>query len=177
MKNARKLFWLLVLATTLVYGAMIFWAGPIISNSSDGGMPFDLRMFGYSHSEAQAFLAALTPAGTAFYLGSAMWLDTFFPAMFALVLAIGCWILLASRPLIMRVATSLMAAGYALFDYLENAAVARMLEAGPDQLSEILVATASRWTVLKFFFVDAAITVLIVLLIAKFIAHRANKVG
>ncbi len=170
MSLGHKLYWLLVVATVLLYATMIFWAGPQISDMSTAEkLPFDLRMFGYTHEEAQNFVASLSPGGLAFYLGPAMLLDTFFPAMFALVLGLGCWFLLAHRPLLMRVAALLIAAFYALFDYLENLAVTRMLNTHPEELPVQLAETASRWTVLKFFFVDAAITVLLVLLIARLI--------
>lgn len=166
-----KLYWLLFGLTAVVYGTMIFWAGPHIAASSGGRLPFDLHMVGYSFEEAQEFLTALTPEGAALYLGPAMWLDTFFPAMLALVLGWGSWMLLAHRGLILRIAVVVIAACYALFDYLENAAVARMLATPPEDLSHALVETASRWTVLKFFFVDAAITVICVLLVVRLIAR------
>jgi len=175
MSVGKKAYWVLVAATVTVYGFMIFWAGPNIADMSGGGTPFDLHMFGYSHAEAQEFLAALTPGGAAFYLGPAMWLDTFFPAMFAVVLGAGCWILLDHRPLVMRIGAALLAGCYALFDYLENAAVVRMLNSVPEDLSVALVDTASRWTELKFFFVDAAITVLVVLVIARLLERRKNR--
>lgn len=167
MSLGWKLYWLLVAATLAVYSALVLWVGPKIADLSSGGAAFDYFMLGYSHAEAKEFLAALTPEGAAFYLGPAMWLDTVFPAMLALVLGIGCWWLLRERPLILRLGAALIAAGYALFDYLENAAIARMLTYSADTLSAELVAGASRFTVLKFFFFDAAITVLIVLLIAR----------
>ncbi len=175
MQRLHRFFWPLVVVTVAVYGAMALWAGPNISTTNGRGLPFDMQMLGYSYDEARAYLGSLTPEGLAFYAGPAQWLDTFFPALFAMVLGIGCWILLAERPLILRLAALFVAGLYALFDYLENAAVARMLASTPDSLSEPLVETASRWTVLKFFFVDAAITILIVLMIARFVSRLRQQ--
>lgn len=171
MKIARQLYLFLILATLVIYGTMIFWAGPRIASESNGGIPFDLHVFGYSKAKADAFLAALSEDGRAFYLGPAMWLDTFFPAMLALVLGWALWRLLARQALILRIGAACLVAGYALFDYLENAAVARILLAQTADLPTGLVATASRWTILKFFFVEAAVTVLVVLLVARAIRY------
>ncbi len=180
MSTGRKLYWLLVLTTVFVCGVMIFWASARLDEMSTGdGVPFDLRMFGYSHAEAQEYIASLTPGGAEFYLETAMLLDTFFPVMFALALAIGGWMLLIHKALVLRIGFATICAFYALFDYLENFAVSRMIgfEGGPEELPLLLVETASRWTVLKFFFVDAAVTVLIVLVIARMIGKPQAEQG
>lgn len=173
MSGLRRFYWLLVIATAANYGLMLFWAGPkLTAMSKTGGLPFDLRMFGYNHAEAREYVASLSQEGLEFYLQTAM-LDTSFPAMFGLVLGMGGWLLLAHRPLILRIGMALIAACYTLFDYLENAAVARMISFDPaaETLPIALVATASRWTVMKFFFVDAALTVLLVLVLSNLITR------
>jgi|GEM_PF-82929 len=163
----RRAYWLLVAATACVYGAMIFWVGPKLAGMSDGSAPFDLRVFGYSYGVAQAYLASLTPEGAAFYAGPAMWLDTFFPGMFALVLVIGGWWLLSDRALVWRIGMALISLSYALFDYLENAGVARMLDQGAQAVTPELVAQTSQFTTLKFYFVEAAIGIIIVLWVLR----------
>jgi hypothetical protein len=52
----------------------------------------------------------------------------------------------------------------ALFDYLENATVAAMLQAGPVGASDHLINTASQWTVLKSAGTAVAMSALLILL-------------
>ncbi|RMF41238.1 MAG: hypothetical protein D6754_01455, partial [Alphaproteobacteria bacterium] len=81
MSRPRLLFWALVLATGAVYLAMVLWSLPRITEATGGLMPFDLRPTGYSLAEARAFLAALDPATTRFYLDVQHSLDLIFPAL------------------------------------------------------------------------------------------------
>jgi cytidylate kinase len=157
----------LVVVTSAVYAGLVFVAGPQIAAGSNGGLPFDLHVMGYSPDQARAFLSALSDEARAVYGGLAMVLDSLFPGLFALVLGLGTWRLLRRQTLTLRLGAMALAGGYALFDYLENAAVRRMLAADPATLPDQLVETASRFTVLKFFFVEAALTVVVVLLVAR----------
>lgn len=173
MSTRQKLYWLLVAATALVYGTMIFGYGPqAIAMSSTGGWPFDLRMGGYSAQEARTYIASLGADGVAFYIGPVMLLDTFFPAMFALVVGIATWTLLAKRGRVLQIGGALISLTYAVFDYLENATVYKMMNMDLTQLPDSLIATASRWTVLKFTFVDAMVTILVALLILRLVNKK-----
>lgn len=171
----RKLFWLLVIATLAVFGAMNFWAGPIIARESLGGVAFDMRILGYSYAEAQAFLTALSAEGRAFYLGPAMRLDLFFPAMLATVLAVANWHLLGARRLVWKFWVAGLAAGFAVFDYLENATVAGMLRVVPDEVTPEMVALASQFTVVKYGFVGICLVVLLALLVGLAINNQRTK--
>ncbi len=148
--TARLAFWFLLGATLVVYGTLVLVFGPRIHEAS-GGLPvFDLRVGGYTLEEAQAFLRALTPEGKATYLGPVGWLDTLFPGLFAATLY--CALVVLLRPYLGASARLVGALALipAVFDWLENAAVATMLNAGPDGVTADMVATASRWTVLKW---------------------------
>lgn len=109
-------------------------------------MAFDLRPMGYSLPEARSLVSALGKAGSDFYLNVQLWLDTAYPGLLAAVLMMA-FHKLASGPF-----AWLLEAGAvltALFDYLENHAIAEMLRAGPDTLTEVMVESASNWTLLK----------------------------
>ncbi len=173
MSTRQKLYWLLVIATTLVYGTMILVYGPrLVGLSSVGGWPFDLRMGGYSAQEARSYITSLGADGVAFYIGPVMWLDTFFPAMFALVIGIAMWTLLAKRGRILQVGSALITVAYTVFDYLENATLYKVMSMDLGSVPDHLIESASRWTILKFTFVDAMITILVALMILRFVNKK-----
>lgn len=148
--TARLAFWFLAGATLVVYLFLVLVFGPRI-HAATGGLPvFDLRLGGYTLEEARAFLAALTPEAAQIYLGPVGWLDTLFPGLFAATLY--CALVVLLRPRLGGNArfVAALAAVPAIFDWLENAAVAAMVKAGPDGVTEQMAASASRWTVLKW---------------------------
>jgi hypothetical protein len=172
------LLWGLVALTLAVYGTMLGWSLPTVSAAAGGLAPFDMRPGGYGFAEAQAFLVALTAAGAEFYRNVQQRLDLVYPGLMALTLglaiataapkAIGRWRWLALP----------LAASVALFDYLENHAIANMLDAGAAALTPELVETASRWTVLKSAATTAAMVILLVLLLVKatlWLVHRRPR--
>src|SRR4051812_21399203 len=128
----RAMFWGLVGVTVAVYGTMLGWSLPTISAAASGLAPFDMRPGGYSFSEAQAFLRALTADGASFYRSVQQRLDIVYPALLAATLFFS---ILASAPRQLgrwRYAAFILAVPIALFDYLENHAVAVMIAAGPN---------------------------------------------
>lgn len=148
--SRRLLLWLLAAATVAVYLTLVLVFGQRVHDGS-GGLPvFDLRMEGYSLEETKTFLSVLTPEAKATYLGAVALLDTLFPALFAATLYVALlgllqpWFGKASR------FVALVAVIPSALDLLENAAVARLLQAGPDGVTAEMVATASRWTMLKW---------------------------
>lgn len=168
---------MLVALTLALYGVMVAWSLPVIAAAAGGLMPFDMRPGGYSFAEAKAFLAALSADGRAFYLGVQHRLDTAYPAMLAVVLALGGFGLAgvgARRWLARLIALAAMIGAAA--DYLENRAVAAMLNAGPDGLAPDMVAFASRWTLLKSGATTVAMVLLLVLLLLWFL-RRGRKRG
>ncbi len=166
MTAPRRAFWLLFAVTLAVYATMLVWTLPAISAAAGGLAPFDLRPSGYSFEEAKAFLAALSPEGTALYRDVQHRLDTAYPALLAATLFFAIAALTPTGWGRWRWVLALTAIPGALFDYLENAAVAVMLDAGADRLTPEMVATASRWTAWKATATTVAMTLLLVLLAA-----------
>lgn len=157
-----KFYWLLVVTTIAIYLAMLFWALPKINLRE--AVPFDLRPTGYTFDEARNYLSSLDNDGRNFYLGIQQWLDTFFPAMLAVVLT-GAFLTLKNSA--WGWLLSAFAFFGALFDYLENHAVGVMLRAWPDGVTREMADTASNWTVMKSVSDTVALTGLLVLLIIK----------
>jgi hypothetical protein len=147
--TARLAFWFLAGATIVVYLFMVLLTLPYIQQQAGGLAPFDMRPLGYSFDEAKAFLAALSPEGKAYYLGPQHWLDLFFPGLIAATLY--CALVVLLRPYLGANGrfVAALAVFVAIFDWLENSAVAGMLNAGPDGITADMVAAASRWTLLK----------------------------
>ncbi|MBX3532575.1 MAG: hypothetical protein KF849_18405 [Rhizobiaceae bacterium] len=147
--TARLAFWFLAGATIVVWLFMVLLTLPYIQQQAGGLAPFDLRPLGYSFDEAKAFLSALSPEGKAYYLGPQHWLDLFFPGLIAATLY--CALVVLLRPYMGGSGrfVAAVAALVAIFDWLENSAVAAILNAGPDGVTADMVAAASRWTLLK----------------------------
>lgn len=148
-------------ATLAVYAAMLIWSLPRLREVAGGLDPFDLRPFGYDAAAARDLLSALGPAGRDFYLTVQHGLDTAFPALMAVTLALAYHRL--APPVVARV-LALVAVAAAGFDYLENLAVTALLRSGPEGASDAMIATASRWTQCKSAAVTLALVSLIVLL-------------
>ena len=156
------LFWVCLAATLAVYAVMLGWSLPRLRELSGGLDPFDLRPFGYDAAAARALLAALGPAGRDFYLAVQHGLDTAFPALLAVTLALAYHLLAPPRAARVLALIAVAAAG---FDYLENHAVAALLRGGPDGAREAMIAAASRWTQCKSAAIALALVSLIVLLV------------
>ena len=164
MAPRRALFWTLAAATLAVYAAMLGWSLPRLSAAASGLAPFDMRPLGYTEAEARVFLGLLGEEGARFYLGVQQRLDTAFPALSAATLAIAIAHLARAWPAPARYAAAAVPLLGGAFDYAENAAVAVMLRAGANGLTAEMVASASRWTVLKSAFVAVAFLLVLSLL-------------
>ncbi|MBZ0161390.1 MAG: hypothetical protein K8H74_01620 [Notoacmeibacter sp.] len=167
-----KLYWLLVAVMLANYVAMVVWSLPALQDMAGGLPAFDLRPGGYTFDEALAFVSAIGAHGRAFYLGTQQWLDTLYPALLGGVLVIA---LLALAPARVRLLLAAFATAGTVFDYLENHAVAAMLKAGPDGLTEGMADAASRWTVLKSATSALAMTGLAILLVFRALAWWQNR--
>jgi hypothetical protein len=156
----RAAFWTLFAVTMAIYLVMILWSLPKISAAAGGAAPFDIRPFGYGFDETKAFLGALSPEGTAFYLNVQHRLDVAYPALLAATLFFAIRALApGASPLPTLLA--LVALPGAVFDYLENASVTAMLNAGASGLTPELAARASLWTLLKSVFTTIAMLMLL----------------
>lgn len=142
----KALFWICFAATTALYLTIVFWSLPVISAQAGGLIPFDMRPMGYSTEEARSFLSALSQDGREWYLGTQHSLDTVYPGLLGLTLAVGLSMVFSGVLAWVGVALS---ACVALSDYLENAAVAVLLEADATAVTDALVANASFWTLTK----------------------------
>lgn len=175
---ARVLFWLLAAATLGIYLAMVGWTLPTITAMSGGSPPFDLRPAGYGFEEARAFLAALGDDGIAFYRDVQHRLDLVFPGLLAATLWFALAALMPVRTVTGRLVLAAVVLPVAIFDWLENAGVATMLDAGAEGLTPHMVAVASRWTVAKSLTSTLAFSLLGILLArAGWRSWRGGRAG
>lgn len=175
--SRRLLFWLLAAATAAVYLTLVLGFGDRV-HAGSGGLPvFDLRMNGYTLDEAKAFLSVLTPEAKAIYLGPVAWLDTIFPGLLAATLYVALLGLL--QPWLGNGArfAALVPVIPTVLDWLENAAVARMLEAGTDGVTAEMVAAASRWTVLKWYAYLIVLGLTLLLALTAWWSRRKSRVA
>jgi hypothetical protein len=129
-------------------------------------MPFDMRPMGYSFEEARAFITALSPDGTWFYIKIQHRIDLAYPALLGVTLLFALAYLLPRAWGTWRwVVAVVIAVPGTLFDYLENHFIVGMLKLGPDAITPEIVANVSRWTVLKSISTTVAMVILIVLLL------------
>lgn len=155
MKRTRaRLRWMITIAALINYALLAFWAVPQLEamSSIPDTQPFDLRFIGYGYADAVDYIASLSTGGLAFYLSEWRILDSIFPLLLTLTFLNWSWVLLARRGMVLRMIFLVIGFSYGVFDLLENAAVARMLEVagGVENLTPMMVAEANRWTLLKF---------------------------
>lgn len=165
MALPRILFWGLFSLTLATYATMLGWSLPLVAAAAGGLVPFDMRPGGYSLADATQFLAALSPKGAEFYMTVQQKLDIAYPGLLALTLFFAIAALLPRRTGAWRWVVAGVALSVGVFDYLENHAVARMIDAGSSGLTADLVATASQWTVLKAGASTLVMSVVLVLLL------------
>jgi hypothetical protein len=162
MSRTAQFLWVFFTLAMLVYLTMILWTLPHLRQAAGGRLAFDLQPTGYQPAEARALVAALGAEGRAFYLNVQHRLDTAYPALLAVALALAFRLL--ARGCIVWALTALAVLA-AAFDYLENMAVAVLLRAGPESISDAMVESASRWTQLKSSAASVALFALIILLV------------
>ncbi len=176
MSRKATAFWVLLAVTGAVYATILLWSLPRLTVTIAGGTvpAFDLRPGGYTFMEAASYVRLLRPEQVAFYLDVQHRLDLVYPLLCTATLFCGI-VLLAPRQFgRWRYALALPALPVAVFEYLENAAVAAMLRAGPDGLTPAMADTASRWTVLKSEAKTVAALVLLAML-GAFVLQRIRK--
>ncbi|OYU37939.1 MAG: hypothetical protein CFE33_17890 [Pseudorhodobacter sp. PARRP1] len=120
----RVLYWALPIAAALAYGVWQYFAAQVYVGDLP---PFDLHL--YSFDEARTYLAGLTPAAKAIYLGPLHQADT------VLLLALSATLMLPVRRL--GWLWCLPALAYAGFDLLENDFVASLLRNGLHEIGEV----------------------------------------
>jgi len=142
----RAAYWVVFVATGIVYATMIFGTLSAISDGAAGLMPFDMRPMGYATADAQTFLDSLTDEARSLYLGPQRLLDTAFPALFGISLFGAFFVLVPHRGL--RWGLIFVTVGAVAADYVENVRIARMLSHNGVLPTEI-VSAASLATVTK----------------------------
>ena len=164
MSKGWKIYWVVVAATVTNYLMMIRWSLPLVSEMAGGGVPFDMRLGGYTFDEARVFLMVITDAGRDFYLNTQQLLDWFYPTLFAITVAIPL-VHLVPRYWGWVLAALAIAAG--ALDHLENSAVAVMLRVEPNGLTEAMVSTASNLSLAKSILTTIVLVALLVVLCIK----------
>ena len=172
MSKGWKIYWIMVAATVTNYLMMILWSLPLVSEMAGGGVPFDMRVGGYTFDDARVFLTVITDAGRDFYLNTQQLLDLFYPTLFAITVATPL-VHLMPRYWGWTLAMPAIAAGVS--DHLENSAVAVMLRVEPDALTEAMVSTASNWSLVKSILTTIALVALLVILCIKGIAWLKTR--
>lgn len=150
----HRISWLMVwvglIASNVVFATMMLWSLPHLSQIANGLTMFDTRPSGYNLIQAQSIIDALGKAGIEFYLGTQLWLDFFYPALFAIGFGLLIAKFLQAYKLSKWLKLALLIAPFltAVFDYSENHYIALMLQSDLP-LTTQLVATASLTTLLK----------------------------
>lgn len=138
-------------------------------------MPFDLRPFGYTETEAREFMHRLSDDGRAFYLAVQHRLDFAFPALLAATLVWTAFRLPPPGWRAVRWMLLVAAIGGMVADYSENTAVAAMLSVAPEAVAAEQIAAASRWTVLKSLGATIAMSLGVLLLARAIIARMKTR--
>ncbi|MCB2130028.1 MAG: hypothetical protein KDE03_13350 [Rhodobacteraceae bacterium] len=152
MRPAAPLRLAAYLAAAVTGGVMLVHTMPELRQLAAGQPPFDLRWYGYGADEARGYLMALGTTGRDYYLTVQLRIDTVFPSL-AFLAAMAAITGLATgwrRSLLIGIA-----ACETVVDYLENAAIAAMLRAGPDMPDPGQAERAGMLTQMKFLLVLA----------------------
>jgi len=172
MSTKWLLYWVLVVLTLGLYGTMVFWSLPLIAQNAAELIPFDMRPSGYNLQEARTFLEALTPEGKAFYRNTQLRLDAAYPAMLAVVLALGGMGLACGRWRWIGYIVVISAVLGAAADYVENTAIASILAIDPVLLTTVEVDFASRATLVKSGSTTIAMSLLLLLLVVRWMKRK-----
>jgi len=173
--NSKLLFWMVLAVTLGVYAAMVLWTLPKITADANGLLVFDLRPGGYSFQEAKEFLAALSVEGNEYYRRVQQRLDTAFPLLNAISTGWAIFLLAPTAWGKWRNLLSLIPIPGMVFDYLENANVAALLEVGAEGITAEMVAKASFYSQSKAGSVTLSLMLLLSMIVLWFIRWRRRK--
>ncbi len=174
--NIKKLYWLSFFLTVIIYAIMLFWSLPIIVGQSGGLLPFDLRVNGYSLTEAKNMLNALSPEAIEFYKNiQAGLLDMIFPALLFLTISLAYWLLAPSSLGNWRFILIIIALVAMIFDYLENFTIINMLGLGAGNINDKIVNMANFFTLSKLIAVSLSLLIILLLLVYRIIMQIGGK--
>ncbi len=146
--TVTRVFWIGVVTAVIGYSLIMFWAAPQFADAD--GLPFDLRKTGYTLAETQSYLASLNAEETAAYLGPERIADTIYPLGLLLTFGLGVYLAVRRWSPVAGLVLALVALAYFGFDMAENAAVAGLLKAGAEGVTQDQVAQASVLSVWKW---------------------------
>lgn len=157
MSAGRVFLYSLVLGIACVAAFYLLVPGLIVGQERS----FDARMGGYDPAVARAYLAHLEERDLIGpYLTFFRWIDTVFPLAVFGVLISSIWALWRRPAPAIALLGGLVAIGYAVADYVENAAVAVLLRAGSQDVTVEAVNIASAATQGKWVAVFGALIVI-----------------
>jgi len=152
--SLKRLNLLLWLGAGLAYAALIFWAGAKLIDAAGGDLPFDLRPFGLTFESARSYLELLGADGRALYAQYVMPVDTVFPVLMGLALA-----LTAYRQA--RWLGVVLGLGYLVADLWENSVIA-MVMSDPARMDLEVFDRIQMLTRAKFALFAAALALIVV---------------
>ncbi len=147
--NLRVLFWLLFAATTVLGLMLAFWAKPQVVFWTDGLMPYDFYLTGYSLETARAIAESITTGGTDAYLSKLIRTDFVYMVLLTSVLIISTIHLTGERK-VLRYFGIFFSLTYLVLDIAENVTVMKILNTVPEKLSDALLIRANCLTVSKY---------------------------
>lgn len=141
---------ILFIVTNVFYVAILGYSIPLVLSFAPESVLFDLSPTGYSYDEAIILLRTLGLEGRDAYLAVQIPIDLVYPGLFAISYALLItWVLKQFLPRQSRLFFFAFVPVFAgIFDYLENATIVAMLNGFPD-ISEVLVTSASSFTIAK----------------------------
>jgi hypothetical protein len=169
-----RAFWFILAALVASWLGMNLWSAPRIEEMAGGLRLLDMRFTGYAYEDARAFIAAIGDPGRALYLGPQLWMDMVYPPLLGAVLFLSYRWLFPGWPGLIIGTVSLSSV---VVDYLENAALAAMLRAGPDAMTPEMAEAASRWTTMKWSFAALGLVTLVIGLALRFRRSRSGTRG
>jgi hypothetical protein len=171
LKRAGKIAIVAAIFAASVYLAMVSITLAHLEVVS-GQVPFDMRPFGYSPTEAATLLDALGMVGREYYLTRQIPLDMLYPAFLALTLSSTIFWFgsrMTNRRFVHLGVT--LSVGSALFDYIENLGIMAMILSWPD-VSDLIVYATSTATISKSVITTMAV---VLALLTGFLWSRQAK--
>ncbi|WP_127114849.1 hypothetical protein [Shimia sediminis] len=167
MKPYTKALIALTLVTAVTYGVLVGVGATHLVLGEARLKPFDLRVLGYTASDAEAYLALIKPSQVTLYTGFLRKLDTVFPLLFGLWLGWCLWGLTRRMHPWSRIILLVVPASYTLMELCENALVADMVLGFQAPVDTTLVALASSYTISKFVTLFVAFGLLLAMMLLK----------
>ncbi|MBV7408636.1 hypothetical protein [Maritimibacter sp. DP1N21-5] len=156
-----RAFWAISAVFFVVYGLLVGWVGPWLTELAGGLAVLDTRPTGYGLVEVQALLEAAQPGFVDAYVHVATTWDRAVPVLAGAMFTLGLW----TGGGIWRV-LAVLGLAYAVSDLTENMLVARLMQGMPEEITPEAVARASAVSVTKWVLVGACF----VALVARFAA-------